>query len=213
MATNIQLDEDKLKDLLKSAFSEVLEKHRDVLQDIIKEASEDNTSKTRRLHILAIINGIFLTVISIIAFLFGLYFLKESENTTSGSLQEIESILSEPLTWAIALIGLSGSGVAALTSCLDRYAKGFELESGRKIPRKAEGEVFNKRMSLWFFCRPFLGFIVAPVFTWCIGSLFKGPTGYTGSVVQLGVIAFLGGLLAKSVIELFKNLFKNIFKK
>ena len=60
------------------------------------------------------------------------------------------------------------------------------------------------------FCRPFLGFIVAPVFTWGIGSLFKGPT---GSVVQLGVIAFLGGLLAKSVIELFKNLFKNIFKK
>src|SRR5262245_43240192 len=41
---------------------------------------------------------------------------------------------------AAALIGTSGSGVAAFTSCLDRYATGFELEDGTKAPEEAKGK-------------------------------------------------------------------------
>ncbi len=35
------IDEEKLKDLLKSALVEALEEHRDLVQDIVKEAMED----------------------------------------------------------------------------------------------------------------------------------------------------------------------------
>ena len=35
------IDEERLKDLLKSALVEVLEEHRDLVQDIVKEAIED----------------------------------------------------------------------------------------------------------------------------------------------------------------------------
>lgn len=34
-------DETKLKDLLKSAFAEALQEHRDLLQEIVEEAMED----------------------------------------------------------------------------------------------------------------------------------------------------------------------------
>jgi hypothetical protein len=36
-------DEEKLKDLLKSALVEALEEHRDLVQDIVEEAMEDFT--------------------------------------------------------------------------------------------------------------------------------------------------------------------------
>jgi hypothetical protein len=39
MATTF--DEEKLKDLLKSALVEALEEHRDLVQDIVEEAMED----------------------------------------------------------------------------------------------------------------------------------------------------------------------------
>ena len=35
------IDEEKLKDLLKSAFVEALEENRDLVQDIVEEAMED----------------------------------------------------------------------------------------------------------------------------------------------------------------------------
>ncbi len=35
------IDEEKLKDLLKSALVEALEEHRDLVQDIVEEAMED----------------------------------------------------------------------------------------------------------------------------------------------------------------------------
>jgi hypothetical protein len=107
---------------------------------------------------------------------------------------------------AIALMGISGSGVAALTSCLNRYANGFELENGKRVPDQAVGETFNRRMALWFIFRPFLGLIVAPVFVWGI------ETRYISSSDKLGFWGFVGGLLAKSVIDLIKGLFKSIFK-
>src|SRR4051812_14113627 len=79
------------------------------------------------------------------------------------------------LVLAIALIGFSGSSVAALTSCLDRYARGFEREDGTKEPKEAEGETFNRRMARWFYVRPFLGLVVAPLFLWGIEFFVKDP--------------------------------------
>ena len=79
---------------------------------------------------------------------------------------------------AVALIGFSGSGVAALTSCLDRYAKGFELEDGTKVPAEAKGETFNRRMLRWFYVRPFLGFLVGPVTIWGIEFLVKDANAF-----------------------------------
>ena len=34
----------------------------------------------------------------------------------------------------VALVGMSGSGLGALTSLLTRYAAGFELEDGTRVP-------------------------------------------------------------------------------
>jgi len=113
---------------------------------------------------------------------------------------------------AIALIGLSGSSVAALTSCLDRYANGFEREDGTKEPKEAKGETFNRRMARWFFVRPFLGFVVAPTFLWGIDFFGKDTNWFLDCPRHIAFSAFLGGLLAKSVIDLIKNLFKNVFR-
>ena len=113
---------------------------------------------------------------------------------------------------AIALIGWSGSGVAALTSCLDRYARGFEREDGTKEPKDAKGETFNRRMARWFYVRPFLGLVVAPLFLWGIEFFVKDPSTFRDSPQHIAFTAFLGGLLAKSVLDLIKNLFKNVFR-
>jgi hypothetical protein len=70
----------------------------------------------------------------------------------------------------VSLIGLSGSAIAALTSCLDRYATGFEKEDGTSFPVEAKDKPkFSRRFSRWFFVRPFLGLLVAPVFVLGIG--------------------------------------------
>lgn len=114
----------------------------------------------------------------------------------------------------VALIGLSGSSISALSSSLDRYARGYELKSGTKVPKilndpKNDGkETFNVRMTKWFFFRPFVGLMIAPVFLWGIAFLVKNPDSWREHVA---FTAFLGGLLAKSVIDLIKNLFKNVF--
>lgn len=117
---------------------------------------------------------------------------------------------------AEALIGACGSAVAALTSCLDRYANGFELLSGRKVPppasKEEKKETFNRRMARWFVFRPVLGFVVAPVFIWGIENFVNDPAPFNSSRTKLGFSAFMGGLLAKSVIDLIKGLFKSIFK-
>jgi len=114
--------------------------------------------------------------------------------------------------FAIALVGFSGSGIAALTSCLDRYAHGFEREDGTKEPKEANGETFNHRMTRWFLVRPFLGLIIAPLFLWGIDLLSRESGTFRDSPQHLVFVAFLGGLLAKSVLDLIKNLFKNVFR-
>jgi hypothetical protein len=112
---------------------------------------------------------------------------------------------------AIGLIGFSGSSIAALTSCLDRYARGFEREDGTKEPKEAKGETFNHRMARWFLVRPFLGLVVAPLFLFGTEFFVKEPGVFRDSAQHVAFAAFLGGLLAKSVLDLIKNLFKNVF--
>jgi hypothetical protein len=114
--------------------------------------------------------------------------------------------------FGIALLGFSGSAIAALTSCVDRYANGFELDDGSKEPAKAQGETFNHRMATWFYVRPFLGVVAAPLLIWGLAILVKNPDQFEGSPKSLAFTGFLGGLLAKSVFELIKDLFKRVFK-
>ena len=114
----------------------------------------------------------------------------------------------------MALFGLSGSAIAALTSCLDRYSTGFERENGNPYPENAkhgEGK-FNRRFSRWLFVRPFLGAVVAPVFVWGLSHFAKEPKEFLGSTELIGFTAFMGGLLAKSVVDLIRHLFKNVFR-
>jgi hypothetical protein len=118
---------------------------------------------------------------------------------------------------AESLIGASGSAVAALTSCLDRYAKGYELDNGKKIPKpqskdEEKKEMFSRGMAQWFIFRPFLGVVVAPIFIWGAEHFVKDPAEFTDSFSAIGFSAFMGGLLAKSVIDLVKGLFKNVFR-
>jgi hypothetical protein len=114
---------------------------------------------------------------------------------------------------AAALFGLSGSAVAALTSCLDRYAVGFEREDGSSFPAEAKGNPkFSRRMARWFLVRPILGLIVAPVFLQGIALMITEPAPAWRSPAQLSFIAFMAGLLAKSVLDLIKGLFKNVFR-
>ncbi|MGH9767202.1 MAG: hypothetical protein ACREAB_07185 [Blastocatellia bacterium] len=113
----------------------------------------------------------------------------------------------------VAFAGLSGSAIAALNSCLDRYATGFEKEDGTSYPPETKcKEKFNRRLSRWFFTRPFLGLIVAPVLIWGIDFFVYDPDRFRSSSQRLGFTGFMAGLLAKSVLDLIKGLFKNIFR-
>jgi len=151
----------------------------------------------RMLDRLAQISIIYLIVVSLASFFIGAYALKSP---------------SVPSLLAPILIGFCGSAIAALTSCLDRYATGFERENGEPFPEKATGGKFNRRFSRWLFIRPFLGAVVAPVFIWGLSHFTKNPQDFLSSAETLGFTAFMGGLLAKSVLDLVKNLFKNVFK-
>jgi hypothetical protein len=50
------------------------------------------------------------------------------------------------------------------------------------------------------------------VFIWGVGFFSKDYQKFTESSESLAFTAFLAGLLAKSVLELIKGLFKNVFK-
>jgi hypothetical protein len=169
-----------------------------------RELSEKEKEEAKSLRRLATQVSVYLSILSLAAFF-------------AGSVL-IETQRSDLLTLAIALLGLAGSGVAALTSCLNRRALGVELESGRKLPPEPEEkqestkERFNLALRDWFIFRPFLGLIVAPIFVWGIELLVKNAAAFTGSPRRLAFTAFMGGLLAKSVIELIKGLFKSVFK-
>jgi hypothetical protein len=141
---------------------------------------------------------LYLLVVAMLAFFLGYYLLVVTDRMV--------------FVLAVALIGFSGSSVAALTSCLDRYANGFERNDGTKEPKEAKGETFNRRMARWFYVRPFLGLVVGPLLLWGIEFFVKDPNTFRDSIQHIAFSAFLGGLLAKSMLDLIKNLFKNVFR-
>lgn len=118
----------------------------------------------RMLDRLAQISIIYLIVVSLASLLIGAYALKSP---------------SVPPLLAPILIGFCGSAIAALTSCLDRYATGFERENGEPFPEKATGGKFNRRFARWLFVRPFLGAVVAPVFIWGLSHFTKNHRNYS----------------------------------
>ena len=153
----------------------------------------------RNLDRLAHVCAVYLVVMALLSFFLGAYVL---------------TLADIPRICPVALIGLSGSAIAALTSCLDRYAVGFEREDGKPYPdaaKQGEGK-FNRRFARWLFVRPFLGAVVAPVFVWGLSHFAKSPDEFLGTSETLGFTAFMGGLLAKSVVDLIKGLFKNVFR-
>jgi hypothetical protein len=156
-------------------------------------------AELKELDRLANISILYLIVVTIASFLAGACVLKAPE---------YPSLLVQ------MLMGFCGSSIAALTSCLDRYARGFERENGKPFPEKAEIKkgLFNRRFARWLLARPFLGAIVAPVFLWGLSHFTKNPQAFLTAGETLGFTAFMAGLLAKSVLELVKNLFKNVFK-
>ena len=138
----------------------------------------------------------YLVLVALASFLVGAYLLAQSQ------------------LFSQLLLGFCGSAVAALTSCLDRYAAGFEREDGKPFPTNAktgEGK-FSRRFARWLFVRPFLGAIVAPAFIWGLAHFTKDPGPFLTQPESLGFSDFTAGLLAKSVVDLIKNLFKNVFK-
>jgi hypothetical protein len=133
-----------------------------------------------------------------------------------GSFMLGRSLIAESLSVyhvvGIALIGMSGSGVGALTSLLARYAAGFELDDGTRVPATAEGELYNRRIGFCMLMRPVLGLLVAPLLVAGIALFFKSHEEFKGSADAVTVVAFLGGLYAKSLLEAAKNAFKVVFR-
>ena len=154
-------------------------------------------NELKMLDKLAHINISYLLIFGLLSFFTGAYIL---------------AITDSNMLLGISLVGFSGSSIAALTSCLDRYSTGFERENGEPYPPKIEkgkGK-YNRRFSRWLFVRPFLGAVVAPVFISGIQFFIDNEAQYLGT--KLVFTAFMGGLLAKSVLDLIKGLFKNVFK-
>ena len=112
------------------------------------------------------------------------------------------------------LIGVSGSAVAVLISCLNRYATGFKRGDGTLYPAaaKPESEKFSRRFRNWLWVRPFLGAPVAPVFIWGLSHFTNNPQEFTTSNWLVGFTAFMAGLLAESVLELVKNFFIRLWE-
>jgi hypothetical protein len=175
-----------------------------VLKKLLQSMNPDlPDDEVRRLDRLAQIIIVYLLVVGLCAF-FGACILS---SRSVGGLTATD-IFGVTL---VALFGFAGSAVAALTSCLDRYANGFERGDGRPFPENIKEGVgkFNRRFARWLFARPFLGAIIAPVFVWGLSHFVSAPQKW---IETIGFTAFVGGLLAKSVVDLIKNLFKNVFK-
>ena len=113
--------------------------------------------------------------------------------------------------------GLFGSCIAALRSCLDRRANGFEDEFGNAAPNPKElKERFSEGMFFWFMGRPMLGAAVGVlVYLGVTGEVFsegvaKSLTG--GAPTKLAFVAVLGGLFAKTLLDLLLETTKKIFR-
>jgi hypothetical protein len=110
--------------------------------------------------------------------------------------------------------GLAGSVVSTLISVADRYAYGWELEDGTKVPR-ATGtpDRFNQRMVPWFIIRPFLGSMMGLVIYVALSAgVYSGTINPSSnqSIVsgsQLTFFALLAGLFAKKFLDSLRSAF------
>jgi hypothetical protein len=161
-------------------------------------ASTPSAPTEQAMHTTARLLALALTVICVGSFLLGRPLVAET--------------LSVNQVMGIALVGMSGSGVGALTSLLARYAAGLELDDGSRIPATAEGELYNRRIGFCMLMRPVLGLLVAPLLVAGIALFFKAHEDFKGSADAVTVVAFLGGLYAKSLLEAAKNAFKVVFR-
>lgn len=115
---------------------------------------------------------------------------------------------SAKLALAVAT-GTLGSAVAALLSALDRQSHGWELSNGSKYPKPEPADKFQLLMLPFFWARPLLGSVMGLL-------LFLYPwtdklTGASG--ISIGFWGFVLGYLAKSFLEVIKDIFKNVFGK
>jgi hypothetical protein len=156
------------------------------------------TAQADRMHRPARLLALALTVICVLGFMLGRPLVQETLSVTQ--------------MLGVALIGMSGSGVGALTSLLARYAAGFELDDGTRVPATAEGELYHRRIGFCMLMRPVLGLLVAPLLVAGIALFFKAHEDFKGSADAVTVVAFIGGLYAKSVLEAAKNAFKVVFR-
>lgn len=161
-------------------------------------ASPSPDALADRMHTPARLLALVLTLVCVLCFLVGLPLVEET--------------LSVYQMVGVALVGMSGSGVGALTSLLARYAAGFELDDGTRVPATAEGEVYNRRIAFCMLMRPVLGLLVAPLLVAGIALFFKSHEDFKGSADAVTVVAFIGGLYAKSVLEAAKNAFRVVFR-
>ena len=98
-----------------------------------------------------------------------------------------------------------GSAVSALISAADRYAHGFELADGTKLPQAQPADKFVERMAPWFLIRPFLGAAMGLlVYVGVVGGYLIAVD--TDDEVRfnphsLAFLSFLGGLFAKTLLE------------
>lgn len=126
-----------------------------------------------------------------------------------------------PPLLAVVTAGTLGSALGALVSCLNRQAMGFEDSKGGQSPApekdKKSPERFNVRMSRWFRMRPLLGTVMSAVVYWGIsGEIFCGlsaPGNPESALPQLVFYGFVAGLFAKSIIDILRELPKNVFKQ
>lgn len=154
--------------------------------------------EVRALHASARTLAVALAAATVAAFVAGL-----------GILQQPEHLLKMT---GVALIGFAGSGVGALTSLLARYATGLELANGERSPPAAEGEVYHRRIAFCFAMRPVLGALVAPLIVGGVTLFLSRHEAFVNSVDAMMLVAFAGGLYAKSILETAKNVFKVVFR-
>ena len=159
-------------------------------------ASRD--AEVRALHASARWVSLALTVVAVVAFLGGAALLEQSGDGMRLG--------------AIALLGLAGSGVGALTSLLARYSAGFELENGERVPPAAEGALYHRRIAFCFIVRPVLGVLVAPLIVGGVTLFMSRHEDFKNSADAMMLVSFVGGLYAKSVLEAAKSAFKVVFR-
>jgi hypothetical protein len=168
---------------------------------VFKREILKNDTDIQSLDVHAQIGIIYLVVVSLTSFFSGAFFLSGLADGAHLAGVVLDGRAAKFL--GQALIGFSGSAVAALISCLNRYATGFEnARTTYPAAAKPESEKFSASFRYWLWAWPFLGAPVAPVFIWGLSHFTNDPQKFTTSNRLVGFTAFMAGLLAESVLEL-----------